>query len=145
MTQDFNISIHALLFLKHKGDVRTSEQIAEKVCTNPVVIRRIMGALKRAGLVTTREGIHGGYQIREEGGEITLCEVKKALAVRPFKRTPARHVDEDCLLSSGMGDLLDRLYEGMDEACDRYLTEITIGMLEKEIFERRPAKAGLRS
>lgn len=134
MTQDFNISIHALLFLDHKGEYCTSEQIAEKVCTNPVVIRRLMGILKKARLVRTREGIRGGYCIGEKGKDMTLLDVKQALKVQMFRRSGSREVDEDCLLSTGMGGLLDRLYAGMDETCDQYLKGITLGQLSDQIF-----------
>jgi DNA-binding IscR family transcriptional regulator len=49
------LAVHALVWvLLHSqvsDNLATSEQVADSVNTNPVVIRRILGQLKAAGLV----------------------------------------------------------------------------------------------
>ncbi|WP_320912645.1 Rrf2 family transcriptional regulator, partial [Eisenbergiella porci] len=54
MTSEFGMAVHALTFLNHKGEMVSSEVLAENICTNPARVRKVMAKLKRAGLVTTR-------------------------------------------------------------------------------------------
>ena len=57
MSSKTSVAIHILTMLALKGEcVVTSELIAESVNTNPVVIRRLMGLLREAGLVDSRPG-----------------------------------------------------------------------------------------
>ena len=62
MTSEFGIAVHAMVFLHHKGDMVSSEVLAENICTNPARVRKVMAQLKRAGLVETHEGAVGGYR-----------------------------------------------------------------------------------
>ncbi|MDQ0938718.1 putative transcriptional regulator [Streptomyces sp. V1I1] len=55
------IAAHALawigLYQRQGHEVATSEQIATSANTNPVVIGRLLGELRRAGLVESRRGV----------------------------------------------------------------------------------------
>ena len=51
MTSEFAIAVHALVFLDRSNATIASEELADNVCTNPVCIRRVMGKLKKAGLI----------------------------------------------------------------------------------------------
>lgn len=56
----FSVAIHILSLLEiNKDGISTSEYISGSVNTNPVVIRRIMGMLNKAGLVEVRTGLPG--------------------------------------------------------------------------------------
>ena len=48
MTSEFGIAVHAMVFLHHKGDMVSSEVLAENICTNPARVRKVMAQLKRA-------------------------------------------------------------------------------------------------
>ena len=54
MTSEFGIAVHAMVFLHHKGDMVSSEVLAENICTNPARVRKVMAQLERAGLVECR-------------------------------------------------------------------------------------------
>ncbi|MNI79545.1 putative HTH-type transcriptional regulator YwnA [compost metagenome] len=58
----------------------TSEWIAGSVNTNAVVIRRITGMLKKAGLVNVTSGT-GGASLNKELKEITLLDVYRSVEV----------------------------------------------------------------
>ena len=74
----FSVAVHILILLEYVEDkVLTSEFIAKSVNTNPVVIRRIMGNLKKAGLIEIKSGT-GGAQLLKSPEYITLFEVYKA-------------------------------------------------------------------
>jgi DNA-binding IscR family transcriptional regulator len=60
----FTVAIHVLCLLaaQHPQPL-TSEFIAGSVNTNPVVIRRLLGSLRRAGLVKSQPGVSGGWEL----------------------------------------------------------------------------------
>ena len=67
----FAVAIHILSVLEmNKAGVSTSDYIAESVNTNPVVIRRIVGMLSKAGLVEVKPGV-AGAKLAKHPSEIT--------------------------------------------------------------------------
>lgn len=85
----FAVGIHILSLLEiNKAGVNTSEYIASSVNTNPVVIRRIMGMLNKAGLVEVRPGI-AGAKLQRDISAITLLDIYQAVNA----------VEEDSLFS----------------------------------------------
>jgi DNA-binding IscR family transcriptional regulator len=62
----------------------TSEYIAGSVNTNPVVVRRVLALLARAGLVATQEGAGGGVRLAKPAGEINLRVVYEAVESDPL-------------------------------------------------------------
>ena len=62
----------------------TSEFIAGSVNTNPVVVRRILSMLSRAGLVDTQEGAGGGGQLAKPAADIDLRAVYAAVEADPL-------------------------------------------------------------
>ncbi|AVL54473.1 Rrf2 family transcriptional regulator [Roseobacter denitrificans] len=59
--------------------VQTSADIAEHAGTNPVVVRRVLGKLRKAGLLTSEKGHAGGWRLARAPGQITLADVYLAL------------------------------------------------------------------
>ena len=78
----FSVAVHVLTLLAATpaGELLTSDRMAASVNTNPVVIRRILGQLKKAGLVEVRAAV-GGTHLRRAPASITLLEVYRAVEV----------------------------------------------------------------
>ena len=57
----------------------TSDELAESVGTNAVVIRRILAQLKHAGLITSRRGAGVGSVLARPASAITLRMVHDAV------------------------------------------------------------------
>src|SRR5512137_2894048 len=69
----FTVALHVLCLLAHQpGKPLTSEFIAGSVNTKPVVIRRILAVLRRAGLVKSQPGVSGGWELVAKPECITL-------------------------------------------------------------------------
>ena len=62
----------------------TSEFIAGSVNTNPVVVRRILTMLSKAGLVDTQEGAGGGVRLLKRAADIDLRAVYAAVEADPL-------------------------------------------------------------
>lgn len=71
--------IHVLIHMGLLGGRETSETIAKMLNTNPVVVRRTMGALKRKGVVDSEGGRGGGWVLLRPLDELTVLDVQKAL------------------------------------------------------------------
>jgi Rrf2 family protein len=77
----FSVAVHILSILSmEKDNLCTSEWIAGSVNTNPVVIRRVTGMLKKAGLVNVNLGSGGAYLLKPMEN-ITLLDIYKAVDV----------------------------------------------------------------
>ena len=76
----FTIAIHVLVCIEtFKNDYKvTSEFLASSVNVNPVVIRRLLQQLKRAGIIHVNRG-SGGTDIEKPLNEITLFDVYNAV------------------------------------------------------------------
>jgi len=76
----FATGVHALALLASEPDVlQTSDDVAGKLRTNPVVIRRVFSLLHQAGLVQSQKGPHGGSKLARPAKQITLREIYTAL------------------------------------------------------------------
>ncbi|GAA0122943.1 MAG: Rrf2 family transcriptional regulator [Clostridium argentinense] len=77
----FSVAVHILSMLSmEKQNLCTSEWIAGSVNTNPVIIRRVIGMLKKAGMVNVNQGSGGAYLLKSIE-DITLLDVYKAVDV----------------------------------------------------------------
>lgn len=72
--------------------MRTSADMAQHAGTNPVVVRRVLGRLRQAGLLTSEKGHAGGWKLARRPEDITLADVYLAL-------------DEQLVAGSDKGDL----------------------------------------
>lgn len=71
--------LRALLELTARGQPVSAETVAGAQGLPPKFLVSILSELKRAGLITTRRGTDGGYQLGRPPGEITVADVIRAL------------------------------------------------------------------
>jgi len=136
LTGEFAVAVHALVFLNHKKATLSSEAISKNVCTNPARVRKVMAKLKKSGLVSTKEGADGGYLFIRNPNDVTLREICEAVEAKAV--TSARHsgdTDKQCLIASGMADVMDSICKSLDESCKQELENITITDIERKIFK----------
>lgn len=57
----------------------SSRHMAEHAGTNPVVVRRVLGKLREAGLLISEKGSTGGWRLARPAVEISLADVYVAL------------------------------------------------------------------
>jgi DNA-binding IscR family transcriptional regulator len=74
----------------------TSAELAQHMNTNPVVVRRAMAGLRKAGIVRSEKGRGGGWEISADLGQVTLRQVHDAIGAPPllaadFKIRAAAH------------------------------------------------------
>ncbi len=135
MTAEFIVATHSLAYLNHKGDYRSSEEIAENVCTNPARVRKVMTKLKRAGLVETHAGFVGGYRLAKAPETVTLLDVFRAVGKHIVKVTwRSGSADMDCPIATGMRPLMDALFDSLDDCCAERLSQTTLSDIDRSLF-----------
>lgn len=125
----FTIAVHVLICIetfKHDYKV-TSDFLAGSVNVNPVVIRRILQQLKKAGLITVKRG-SGGTDLGKPLGEITLLDVYRA--VECVEDGTLFHFHENpnqlCPVGRNIHAVLDVRLEAVQKAMERELESMTI-------------------
>jgi Rrf2 family protein len=139
------VAVHILAYLAWKREEpSTSERIAGSVNTNPVVVRRIMGLLKEAGLVQAQPGAGGGTTLVREPSQISLLDVYRA--VEDGEDLFAMHADpcQNCGIGSNIRDVLQSVFCRAHEAMQGVLGEVTIADVFAELGRRRQ-ECGKRS
>ncbi len=75
-----SLALHTLGHMaKQPENVQTSAKIAAHAGTNAVVVRRVLGRLREAGLLTSEKGHSGGWRLARAPQNITLADVYVAL------------------------------------------------------------------
>jgi Rrf2 family protein len=105
------MSLHVLLHLSgHRAPI-TSETLSEHMDANPVVIRRTMAGLRKAGLVGSSKGHGGGWSISRDLKEISLLDIYRALD-EPILVQQHRDTEmPECLVEQTVGRALDAIYQ----------------------------------
>ncbi|MGI5172804.1 Rrf2 family transcriptional regulator [Treponema sp. OMZ 840] len=104
----FSISIHMLLcveFFKNTHKI-TSDFIASSVHTNPVIIRKLMVQLKKAGIISTAAGT-GGIDLTRKASKISFLDIYKA--VEPVKGGELFKIHQNAEQSCPVGSKIDSL------------------------------------
>jgi len=132
MNIDLALGLHVLGFLTaRRGSPLTSETLADSFGTNPVVVRRVLGKLKEAGLVLSRRGAGGGSVLARDASEITLRDVYLAVAERP--ELLRRHPGEADGAAQVLAGYINRIYDEAEDALLARLQSVTIEQMDAEV------------
>ena len=143
MNSSFCVGVHALVYLSHRACLVSSEELAANICTNPARVRKIMAALKKAGMVKTKEGIEGGYRFEGDPAKLTLDQVADALQIRFVEAAwHSGDTDKECMISSGMAGLMDGIFSDLDHECRARLARISIADLNHAIASKKTSLEG---
>ena len=135
----FTIAIHMLTFMEiFKNEYKiTSDFLAESIQVNPVIIRRILGQLKEAGLIEVKRGT-GGAAITRPLEEITFLDVYRA--VECIEENTLFHFHENpnlnCPVGRNIHHVLDDRLRRVQEAMERELEAITLADVVGDMRQR---------
>jgi Rrf2 family protein len=130
----FATGVHALALLAVEPDtLQTSEDVARKLNTNPVVIRRVFSLLHQAELVKSRKGPNGGSRLAKPAKEITLEEIYRALDGGEFFH--AATVSGP--LVGKIGSALSDAFKDAEKALRDELSKTTLNQLVKKSAKKK--------
>ncbi|MCM0673334.1 Rrf2 family transcriptional regulator [Micromonospora phytophila] len=130
------IATHVLTWLalaQRRGqEVLTSDQVAASVNTNPVIIRRSLGDLRRAGLVEVRHGAGAGWSLARTPEEITLLQVYDAVGAEPPFGLHRTEPNLECPVGRGIRPALSEAYGRVERVIRRELADTSIADMLRE-------------
>ena len=132
----FTIAIHILICVElyGKDEPATSESLAGSIGAHPVVIRRILGQLRRAGLITVARGREGGAHIVRPLADITLADVFRAVesigddTLFSFHENP----NPACPVGRSIHTILDGHLAAIQRAMEREMQQTTLADVMQE-------------
>ena len=141
MKHDSRLSsvLHALLHMAEQDGPMTSDALAQCLGTNPVVVRRTMGLLRNAGLVTSDRGHAGGWRIAADLSTVSLRQLHEALGEPAIFAVGNRHERPECLVEQSVNAALDGAFAEAEAMLLERFSEITLASLAAD-FARRHAK-----
>ncbi|WP_337098505.1 Rrf2 family transcriptional regulator [Paenibacillus sp. YIM B09110] len=134
----FAVAVHIMTLLDvSEGERMTSELIAGSVNTNPVVIRRIIGMLSKAGLVTTNAGVAGAV-ITRATDQITLLDIYHAVTSPMQDELFAIHEkpNPNCGVGRNIQTSLERAFNEAQQAMENKLAQITLAEIAGDVAEK---------
>ena len=130
----FTIAIHICIYLDYGNDELVSSQtLAESVKTNPVVIRRLIGQLRRQGIVGSVAGAKGGFYLAKPVDQITLWDIYLVVRDDEFFNKPK--VNPDCVVSSNLAVLVDDVYSESEHSMKNSMEKVTVAQLTDKLSD----------
>jgi Rrf2 family protein len=127
----FTVAVHLLTLLSVGREAfpetpLTSERAGESVNTNPVVVRRILGSLRNAGIVRSQPGPTGGWSLQKAPEDISLSEVYCAVEDERLFSMHHQQPSNACLVGRHIQSTLEGYFGEAEAAMKAKLGERTI-------------------
>jgi Rrf2 family protein len=133
----FAVAVHVLAYMTwRRAEPVTSERVAGSVNTNPVVVRRIMGALRNAGMVSVQPGVGGGAQLARQPESITLLDVYRAVEDEDLFALHAQPPCSHCDVGGNIQHVLHGVFFQARTAMEAELQKVTIRQVFESVSER---------
>jgi DNA-binding IscR family transcriptional regulator len=141
MKRDSRLSsvLHALLHMAEQDAPLTSDTLARCLGTNPVVVRRTMGYLREAGIVTSERGHAGGWRIHADLGSVTLRQLHEALGEPAMFAVGNRNEAPECLVEQSVNAALEGTFAEAEALLLKRFAQITLADLAADFARRRAA------
>lgn len=130
----FTVALHVLTLLASKRDeMLTSEFIAGSVNTNPVVVRRILGVLRKAGVVRSQPGIGGGWELAVSPGKLTMALIRRAVDDSSLFAMHTQPPNPNCPVGRCIQKALKPVFSRAEKAMEESLERTTVRDLLRAI------------
>jgi DNA-binding IscR family transcriptional regulator len=129
----FSIAVHILSLVAVIPNDCTGDFIAGSVNTNQVIIRRIMGMLKKVGLVDVRPGV-GGATLLKDPDQITLLDIYRAVNVTEDNQLFRLHPNSNikCPVGRNIERVLQAELQDAQSVMEQRLAQTTLDQVIKE-------------
>ena len=134
----FTVALHIFTCVEtfKKEHKVTSYFLAGSINTNPVIIRKILTQLKKAGLITVARGT-GGIEPARPLNKITFYDVYEA--IEPLENGDLFHFHENpsplCPVGRNIHGLLDGRLRSIQSAMENEMKKYTIADISEEMQE----------
>lgn len=137
----FSDSIHILAFINiYQGKVPlTSNNIAASIETSPVVVRRLMSQLRKAGMIHT---VHGAAdpQLTKQPADISLYDILLAVEDEVHLFTVDPKTNPDCIVGGNIQAALTSYYHQAEVAAEAKLARTSLQDIIDTILVKQAQK-----
>jgi DNA-binding IscR family transcriptional regulator len=127
--------LHVLVHMALLGGRETSERIADMLNTNPVVVRRTLGALRAHGIVDSEGGRGGGWKMAKTLDEITVLSVQRALDGGPILPAAVSHDHPSCPVERASNAVLHAAHAAAEAKLTDIYANTTLADIAKAALE----------
>jgi Rrf2 family protein len=125
----FALAVHMVTLLASRApEPLSSEEMAGSAGSNPVHVRRVLGGLREAGLVTSRPGVGGGWSLVADPATTTLADVWRVVQ-RDDPVLGLHGANPDCSVGQGVQAALVGVDRRAAAAIEAELATTTIAEL----------------
>lgn len=142
----FAVAIHTLSLLDASDGHITSEWIAASVNTNPVVIRRMISQLAKAGILRTQPGV-AGAQMTRPATDITLLDIYRAAQNDAKDELFAihEHPNPNCDIGRNIQAELEKVFHRAQKAMEDELEKITLQQVTTDLQEMEQVRQAIQN
>lgn len=138
MNQQLHMAAHLLgilAYAQREGQgLLGSGELAKRMGASPVVLRRTLTKLQKAGLVETKRGAGGGSSLAQPAAQITLKDAYLALGeTRGVIGRMNAPTGDHCGISPVLSVILERHFESAEEALLSRLEQASIESIFGEV------------
>lgn len=137
----FALGVHMLTLLGGAAAPMSSEVLAASAGSNPVHARRVLARLRAAGLVDSRPGVGGGWQLAADPATITLADVWRAVQ-RDDPLLGLHDANPNCTVGQRIQDALVDVNRRAATAVEAELELTTIQELEHDTLAHELERVG---
>ncbi|MEN3090569.1 MAG: redox-sensitive transcriptional regulator HypR [Staphylococcus pseudoxylosus] len=137
MNLEFNIAVHLLTFLvKHPDERYSSGELAERICVNPVQLRRVTRRLNEQQYLDATRGKFGGYQSNQSTHDVNLADLFVLFNEEKSEgRIFTGNQGSDCEISREIGHTMSQFHQREQDLLEAYYKNITIKDVLKDILK----------
>ncbi len=137
MDTKFSVAVHVLILISEAPKPMDSEEMARSVGTNASYIRKILGLLKKADIVSSHRGI-AGFSLSVSPEQLTLLRVYQAVTEESKCHLLDIHqnASDKCIVGRHIKPVLTGMFEQAENAFTRALSERTLAQCVAGIRSR---------
>ncbi len=127
MDTRFSVAVHVLILISESPEPMNSEKMAQSVGTNASYIRKVLGLLKQAEIVSSRRGVPG-FSLSVSPERLTLLRVYQAVTedARCHLLDIHQNANDACVVGRHIEPVLTGMFEQAENAFTRALSEQTL-------------------
>ena len=136
VSSEFAIALHSMLLLAHDTSKRrTSAELAKDLSVHSVRIRRMLGTLKKAGLIISKVGKKGGFIAGIDPAKISLDQIYRLTSKASLK--PKCHAcQKTCNIGANIENIINEIFNKADMDLLEFLNIITLDALLKRLQKK---------
>ena len=144
MDTRFSIAIHLLVLISESDELLSSAQMAGSVGTNASFVRKVLGSLKKAGLIDSHRG-RSGFALKRPAGDISLLQIYQAVygiddvVLFGMHKNP----NDKCLVGRYIQPTLEGAFEKIQKETEKTMSKTTLAECIESMREQAKTDGAL--